>query len=186
MTAPNNMIVKKGKFPMAKLIKDGAVAPDSWIRFDAAGEDLDADEWRDDGTLPPGGLIVPLPVWLKHREALRFHPRTGVLLAAGDDPAQLAADLPRLALVAIQFPKFADGRGFSTARLLRERYGFKGEIRAVGSILPDQIFYLRRCGFDAFEIADDRVEDSIATWQPFSAPYQGAVDQPPLFVRRVA
>jgi uncharacterized protein (DUF934 family) len=170
---------------MAKIIKQGEVIRDSWIRFDAAAEALDG-EWHDDGSLPPGGLIVPLAVWLKHREALKFHPRTGVLLAPHEDPALLAADLPRLALVVIEFPKFTDGRGFSTARLLRERYGYRGEIRAVGHILPDQVYFLSRCGFDAFELPDERVDDALALRQPFSAPYQGAVDQPPLFLRRVA
>jgi uncharacterized protein (DUF934 family) len=171
---------------MAKIIKNGALARDSWIRFDAAAAEALAGGWHDDGTLPPGGLIVPLAVWLEHREALRFYPRTGVLLASNDDPALLAADLPRLGLVAIDFPKPTDGRGFSTGRLLRERYGFTGELRAVGHILPDQLYFLGRVGFDAFEIADARVDDALAALQPFSVAYQGAVDQPPLFLRRVA
>jgi uncharacterized protein (DUF934 family) len=176
----------KGKLPMAKIIKQGAVVRDTWIRFDRAAAESLAGGWHDDGTLPPGGLIVSLAVWLEHREALRFYPRTGVLLAPDDDPALLAADLPRLGLVAVSFPKCTDGRGFSTARLLRERYRYQGELRAVGHILPDQLFFLGRVGFDAFEMADERVDDALAGLTPFSAPYQGAVDQPPLFLRRVA
>jgi uncharacterized protein (DUF934 family) len=172
---------------MAKILKNGGVVRDSWIRFDSAANDADeAQEWHDDGTLPPGGLLVSLAVWLKHREALRLHPRSGVLLEPGDDPAQIAADLPRLALVAVNFPKCTDGRGFSTGRLLRERHGFKGELRAVGHILPDQVFALGRVGFDAFELPEERIDDALGMQQPFSAPYQGAVDQPPLFLRRVA
>jgi uncharacterized protein (DUF934 family) len=171
---------------MAKIIKQGAVVRDTWIRFDSEAAETLAGGWHDDGTLPPGGLIVSLAVWLEHRESLRFYPRTGVLLSPEDDPALLAADLPRLTLVAVSFPKFTDGRGFSTARLLRERYDFKGELRAVGHILPDQLYFLGRVGFDAFELADDRVDDGLAALQPFSTAYQGAVDQPPLFVRRVA
>jgi uncharacterized protein (DUF934 family) len=69
---------------------------------------------------------------------------------------------------------------------LRERYGFKSEIRAVGAYLPDQIYYLRRCGFDAFEVSDERADDALGCWTPFSEPYQGAVDQPPLHQRRAA
>jgi uncharacterized protein (DUF934 family) len=117
---------------------------------------------------------------------VRILPHVGVLLAGSDDPGQLGADLPGIGLIAIEFPKFVDGRGFSTARLLRERYGYKGEIRAVGSYLPDQIYYLRRCGFDAFEVPDERVEDALGCWTPFSEPYQAGVDQPPLYQRRAA
>ncbi|MDD5296633.1 MAG: DUF934 domain-containing protein [Rhodocyclaceae bacterium] len=175
---------------MAKIIKHGTVARDTHIRFDASdfGE-LDGDpsgDWHDGGALPPGGLIVPLAVWLKYRAALRLSPRTGVLLSPGDDPALLAEDLQRLRLVAVDFPKFTDGRGLSTGRLLRERFGYQGELRAVGHILPDQVYFLSRAGFDAFELPEERVDDALASLQPFTAPYQGAVDQPPLFLRRVA
>ncbi len=168
---------------MTTILKHGNTARDTWIRFDAADV---SDEWHDDGALPPGGLLVSLSVWLKHRDALKLHPRTGVLLEPGDDPALIADDVSRLALVAVKFAKFTDGRGFSTGRLLRERYGFKGELRAVGHVLPDQVFFLRRVGFDAFELPEERVDDAIALWQPFAEPYQGAVDQPPLYLRRVA
>jgi uncharacterized protein (DUF934 family) len=166
---------------MAKLIKDGSIVADAWIHCDATADNPDI------GNIAgANGIIVTLPVWLKHSETLRTLPRLGLLLAGSDDPAQLTADLPLFGLIAIEFPKFADGRGFSTARLLRERYGFKGEIRAVGAYLPDQIYYLRRCGFDAFEVSDERADDALGCWAPFSAPYQGAVDQPPLYQRRAA
>ena len=171
---------------MAEIIKYGTVVRDDWIRFDAESADTLDNEWHDDGALPPGGLIVSLAVWLKHRAALVLHPRTGVLLAPNDDPALLAGDLRRLSLVAVNFPKFTDGRGLSIARLLRERHGYQGELRAVGHILPDQVYFLSRAGFDAFEIPEARVEDALHLLNPFSAPYQGAADQPPLFLRRVA
>jgi uncharacterized protein (DUF934 family) len=166
---------------MSKLIKDGNVVADTWRHIQATEEDFHI------GKLAAGdALIVTLLVWLKHRERLLKLPHIGLLLAGNDDPVQLAADLPHIKLIAIEFPKFADGRGFSTARLLRERYGFNGEIRAVGSYLPDQIYYLRRCGFDVFAVPDERVEDALGAWAPFSEPYQGAVDQPPLYQRRAA
>jgi len=78
----------------------------------------------------------------------------GVRLEPADDPAQIAGDLPRLALVAVNFPKLADGRGYSTGYLLRRRYGYRGELRAVGDILRDQLFYLARSGFDAFQLRE--------------------------------
>src|SRR4051794_23757854 len=89
--------------------------------------------------------VVPLADW-------KGEP--GVRLESSDDPEALAGHLDRLTLVAIHFPTFTDGRGYSIARLLRERYGFKGEIRAVGEVLRDNLFYLSRCGFDSFDLSD--------------------------------
>ena len=80
--------------------------------------------------------------------------RIGVLLGPADDPAALVHDLPQLALVAVDFPHATDGRGYSTARLLRERYGYTGELRAVGDVGRDQLFYLARVGFDAFALRE--------------------------------
>ena len=171
---------------MARILKNGALAQDTYIHFDAASPEELAGEWRDDGALPPGGLIVPLATWLKHRDALRLSPRTGVLLAPSDDPALLAEDLDRLKLVAVSFPKFTDGRGLSLGRLLRERSGYRGELRASGHVLPDQVYFLARAGFDSFELPEARLQDALALLKPFSAPYQGAADQAPLFLRRVA
>ena len=91
--------------------------------------------------------------------------------------------------MAVAFPKFNDGRAYTAARLLRERYGFKGEIRAVGDVLRDQFFFMQRCGFDAIQpkagkYSDAQLEESLASLKDFSAPYQAAVDQPePLFRR---
>ena len=78
----------------------------------------------------------------------------GLLLAAGETVDDIAADLPRFALIALDFPKFSDGRAFSTARLLREKYGYAGELRAVGNVLADQIPLMRRVGFDTFEVTN--------------------------------
>jgi uncharacterized protein (DUF934 family) len=88
----------------------------------------------------------------------------------------------------VNFPKFADGRGYSTARLLRERYGYHGEIRAIGDVLHDQLFFMKRCGFDAYAVrADKDIEAALAGFDDFSDAYQAAVDQPqPLFRRRAA
>jgi uncharacterized protein (DUF934 family) len=94
----------------------------------------------------------------------------------------------QLPLIAVYFPKFLDGRGYSTARLLRERYGYRGELRAIGDVGRDQLFYLARVGFDAFLIPEGRdARDALNAFADFPETYQGAVDQPlPLFRRRAA
>ena len=90
-----------------------------------------------------------------------------------DDPAAFAERLPGAARVEVHFPKFGDGRGFSTGRLLRERYGYKGELRAVGHLTRDHLLFLERCGFDAFELRpDEDPTEALSGFQAFSAIYQ--------------
>lgn len=164
---------------MPKLVKDGQVISDSWRLVEADQESPD--------TLPPGKIIVPLPLWLENRDLLRERlPDLGIWLNGHDDPAQLgeaAADLP---LIAVNFPAFTDGRGFSTGRLLRERYRFGGELRAIGNYLRDQLCYLRRCGFSAFSLPEKyNPETALASLHDFTEYYQAGFDQPlPLFRRR--
>ena len=134
-----------------------------------------------------GDLVVPLDAWLSRRDALQGRSgRTGVWLKPDDEPAELAAHIASLPLIAVQFPQFADGRGYSTARLLRQRHRYQGELRAIGEVLRDQLFYLARVGFNAFEIAAGKsIEDALAGLGDFSDAYQGAVDQPlPAYRRR--
>jgi uncharacterized protein (DUF934 family) len=111
-----------------------------------------------------------------------------VLLQPNDDPAALAAALASLSRIAVHFPRFTDGRGYSTAYLLRRRMGWKGELRAVGDIHRDQLFYLSRSGFNAFMLSDGRdAHAAVAAFGDFSAPYQGAADQAvPVFRLRAA
>jgi uncharacterized protein (DUF934 family) len=115
-------------------------------------------------------------------------PSPDALLQPGDDPATLAASLAGLRVVAVSFPKFGDGRGYSIGRLLRERHGYKGELRAVGEIGRDHLFALAQCGFDAFELRDgENAEAALAALRDFSDVYQSTVAQPqPLFRRRLA
>ena len=118
------------------------------------------DEWvfvEDDAGLPDAShLIVPLGRWQQVRHELISHPaQAGVALAAGEFAETVADDLPHLALIQVHFPSFADGRAFSTARALREKYGFKGEIRATGDVLLDQIHFMQRCGIDAFQVTNE-------------------------------
>jgi uncharacterized protein (DUF934 family) len=160
------------------------VVADDWTLVDASTPGAEI-------VLPAGKLIVPLAWWVDHRDLLtacylaRALP-LGVWLDGADDPASLADDLDRLALIAIRFPKFTDGRGYSSAALLRTRYGFRGELRAIGDVLRDQLFYLQRVGFDAFAVrADKDIHDAAKGLAEFSETYQASADQPlPLFRRR--
>jgi uncharacterized protein (DUF934 family) len=113
-------------------------------------------------------------------------PPERALLEAGDDPGALAASLGRLKLVAVNFPKFGDGRGYSIARLLRERYGYRGELRAVGEVARDHLYYMAQCGFDAFELrAGEDPQEALDAFNDFSEAYQASVARPlPLFRRR--
>ena len=127
--------------------------------------------------------IVPLDEWLadKGNEL-----RAPWLAADTELDDALVARLAAAPLIAIDFPKFTDGRGYSLARLLRERHGYEGEIRAIGDVLVDQLFFMRRCGFDGFSLREDQwLEDALRNLNVFSRAYQPAVDQPePLFRRR--
>ncbi len=103
-----------------------------------------------------------------------------------DDPARVAGELAGVARVEVNFPKFGDGRGFSIGRLLRERYGYKGELRAVGQITRDHLFFLESCGFDAFELREgEDAAEAVAAFDDFSESYQASPARPvPLFRRR--
>lgn len=137
--------------------------------------------------VPDGPVIVPLAAWKERAAefAARAQP-VGVWLKPEDDPGEIAGDLDKLAVVAVHFPKFGDGRGYSTGTLLRTRYGYRGELRAFGDIGRDHLFFLARCGFDAFRLADRYdPEAALASFDDFTLRYQGAVDDPlPLFRKR--
>jgi uncharacterized protein (DUF934 family) len=153
---------------MASLIRDGAVVDDRWLPAAADGE-------------PVPGQILTLQQWLEAGRPAG----AGVQLEPGDDCRVLFDQLPVIDLIVVHFPVFTDGRGFSAGRQLRER-GYRGELRARGDFLPDQLHYLRRCGFNAFALADEaRLQAGLARLEVFSDSYQSSVDQPlPLFRRR--
>jgi uncharacterized protein (DUF934 family) len=139
--------------------------------------------------LPAGPVAVPLAYWHAHAAALRARGEPiGVWLKPEDDPATLAADVAALPLIAVHFPKFADGRGYSTAVLLRKRLGFTGELLAFGDVGRDQLLYLRRVGFTTFSLPPHRdLEDALAAFDELHVRYQGAVDDAlPLFRKRLA
>jgi uncharacterized protein (DUF934 family) len=155
------------------LLKGGRFVPDGWR------------ELADGKAVPEGGaVIVPLARLLADDAAAfaGFRGALGVRIEPGQRVEQAEPWLPRLSLVALTFPTFSDGRAFSTARILRERYGFRGEVRAVGDIQIDRYQFMRQCGFDAFEVAPERARQGWGraeiemglTYQPDYAEPRGA------------
>jgi len=166
---------------MPKLIKDGAIVANTWALI-AKPEGEAADF-----AVPAGYVIVPLNVWIAQKAQLQLRIDVGVWLDSNETAEQLGDDAKSLPLIGVNFPGFMDGRAFSTARLLRERYGFTGELRAVGNFISDQLCYLRRCGVNAFAFANTETNLDVAlkSLNDFTEYYQTSVDQPlPLFRRR--
>jgi uncharacterized protein (DUF934 family) len=138
-----------------------------------------------------GNIIVPLSVFIARNSELTSRinaGEVGVWLATHELIETLTAhqtNLNGLPIIAIFVERFADGRIFSLGTLLRTRFGFKNEMRAIGDVLRDQLFFLKRSGFNSFLIRADRnAEDALASLNDFSTPYQGAVDEPrPIFQR---
>ncbi len=166
---------------MSQLIDRNGRLADDWIRID--------DEAAAGGAGVEGAsVLLTLAQWRAHPARWDAHDGPlGILLGPADDPEAIADVLPRLKLVAVEFPSFTDGRGYSIARLLRQRHGYDGELRAVGDVLRDQMFFYARCGFDTFALRDDQnVDEALRALGDFSEAYQAAVDRGPLFERRAA
>jgi phosphoadenosine phosphosulfate reductase len=147
------------------LFKNDAFVPDEWRRL------------ARDATLPlDAKSILTLEQWRTHRDHLGASNQAhGLLLDPASDPRELGAEVARFSLIAIDFPKFSDGRGYSLARRVRDELGFTGELRAVGDILYDQLQLLGRCGFDAFEITHAA---TIALLESGRRPHLGIFYQP--------
>jgi uncharacterized protein (DUF934 family) len=166
--------LKKATAPAAikrgQLLLEGKKAADPWTLL------------TDEDAVPEGGdIVVSLTRFKAERETLlaRNAGRLGVSVASADAVEDIAEDVSRLGVIFIEFPGFRDGRGYSSARLLRERYAYRGELRAIGDVLEDQIFYMLRCGVDALEIASPDPEKIFArAAKTFSAAYQPAVEGP--------
>ena len=133
------------------LIKNGAFVDDQFQTV------------ADDAPVPSNGTIVSLARFQKDRESLlaRNAP-LGVRLQSSESPEALGEDVHRLSVIVLEFPKFRDGRAFSWARMLRTRFGFKGEIRGAGHFLYDQLAFMNRVGFDAFEVRENVTLDEFA------------------------
>jgi len=139
------------------LIKDQRIIDNDWQHADETGD------------LPAGKVTIPVSRWLSERQVLLSRGDIGLRLVANDALDTIKDDLPHFAIISIEFAKFNDGRGFSLARLLRERYGYSGEIRAIGTFLRDQLYYLQRCGFNAFELAEGAdLEDALKAFTSYS------------------
>ena len=159
------------------LIKNEAVAPpETWTTIEA-----------DEAVPPEGKVLVSVERWSAESDKLRARgDDVGILVQPDDDVLSLHGTLDGVSLVAVAFPKFTDGRGYSSARLLRDRLGYTGELRAVGDVLPDQVFYMWRVGFDAFDLADGKSpQTAIEQLEEFSVTYQAAADTDKPLFRRV-
>jgi len=161
---------------MPKLIKNSEVIENPWKLLD---KDFS-------GPLDENQCFVPLSYLLDNVEILGSRTDIGVWLDSDQGPEALSPHLDKLPAIAINFPKFVDGRGYSYARILRDRLGYQGELHAVGDILHDQLFYLKRCGFNAFAVREDK-DIGVAKngLSDFTDSYQSAtVQTEPLFRKR--
>ncbi len=164
---------------MQRIIKNNQIVDETWHLLP---KDVTLDQLTncDD-------YIVPLQLWREHAHALKARDGgLGVWLDSDEEAEEIGEDLANFQVIALNFPAFTDGRNYSNARLLRDRYKFTGELRAIGDVLRDQLFYMKRCGFDAFALrADKDPVEALQSLQDFSVTYQAATDEPqPLFRRR--
>jgi len=195
-----------------KIILDNRVVEDNWtlvqypaknepvrkqagkpVLFKITGETAANAEEIAALTIPAGNVIVPLSAWLARKDELAPRLQDGTLAVWLDsfEPIENLVgsvdDINRFPLIAINFPRFVDGRGYSYASLLRTRYRYTGQIRAIGDVLHDQLFYMKRCGFNAYAVRADRdIEDALRALKDFSEPYQAHVDQALPLYRRYA
>lgn len=198
---------------MSQLIKGNTIVVDEWIRvtppilgdevirkqagkvvlFKLHGEETFSQKQIDATEIPDSGkVLLPLTVWLARKETLADRMAAGeigILMQTHEPIESLAEafdDINKLPLIAIFVERFADGRNFTLGNLLRTRYNFKNELRAVGDVMRDQLYFLKRSGFDSYEIKAGRnAQEAIDSLNDFSEPYQGAVDEPNPVWRRV-
>jgi uncharacterized protein (DUF934 family) len=152
-----------------RVIKDNQIIEDNWTRL----ESIQPDE-----VIPDGDIILPFSYWIQNRDSLTDHNGDIAVCLNGDDRIEnIINDIGRFSLIALDFPAFKDGRCYTHARLLRDRYGFKGDLRAVGDVLRDQLFYMKRCGFSSFFIRKDKdIADALKAFNDFTVKYQTAAD----------
>ena len=150
---------------MRKIIKQREIVDDVWTYADASGDS--------------SAVIVPLAQFLAERDQwLSSAKKLGVRLAPGDSIDAVVADLPSLSLIALEFGGIGEGRGYTYAQLLRRRHNFQGEVRAVGNIFRDQVFYMARCGFDAFEFAEGAdLNVALTAFDDYDVAYQPSADR---------
>ncbi|AZS52062.1 DUF934 domain-containing protein [Entomomonas moraniae] len=162
-----------------QIIKDAQVVNDNWqlLSIETTLDDISAQD----------NVILPLSLWLENKSQLENRQeKTGVWLNSAEEIESIAKNVTAIPLIALEFPSFTDGRHYSSARILRERYHYQGEIRAIGDVLKDQLFAMHRCGFNSFVIKQGKdINNALLGLNDFSETYQAAVVQPlPLFKRR--
>ena len=159
-----------------QIIRDRRISESHW-RHAPDGVLADAQS-----TKPSGAIIVTLADWRRRKtELVRRAAPVGVRLGAGDDLDEIVADLDSIALVALEFGSFTEGRAYTYARKLRQRHGYRGEIRAVGDVSRDRLAFMERCGFNAYELrSDDDLQDGLNAFAEISDVYQPCADARPV------
>jgi uncharacterized protein (DUF934 family) len=196
---------------MSQLIKDNTIVANEWTRvipptfgdevvrkqagkvvlFKLHGEETFTQKQIDAVEIPASGkVLLPLTVWQAHKASLAdrlAQGEVGIVLQTHEPIESLVEafeDINSLPLIAVFVERFADGRNFTLGNLLRTRYGYKNELRAIGDVLRDQLFFLKRSGFNSYEIRADRnAQEAIASLNDFTQPYQAAVDDVPVWRR---
>ncbi len=160
---------------MPKVIKGNAIIDDPW-QVVAVGETPNL----------AAPSLLPLQAWLELDEAARIGGNTAPWINSDEDFEAVVEQLLKAPLIALNFPTFMDGRGFSSAETLRQKYGYQGELRAIGYLIQDQLFFLKRCGFDSAQLRDGTdLEAAVKSLEDFSITYQTSADtETPLFRRR--
>lgn len=163
------------------LIKNNDLVNDEWTVLR-----LHEGEAADSVTVPVGKFIVPLPVWNCQHEALQGRKELGLWLASFERAEDIPDDIHRFPVIGVDFHKYTDGRGYTLAYRLRKQMGFRGELCAMGDVLQDQLFYMKRVGFDAFAVrADKDAAAAMAGFADFSLSYQASADTDEPLYRRV-
>lgn len=162
-----------------QIIKDAQIVEDNWqlLTTETTLDDISAQD----------NVILPLSLWLENKNQFENRQdKTGIWLNSAEEIESIAESVAAIPLIALEFPSFTDGRHYSSARILRERYHYQGEIRAIGDVLKDQLFAMHRCGFNSFAIKEGKdINNALLSLTDFSETYQAAVVQPlPLFKRR--
>ena len=152
-----------------QIIKDRNISNDDWVI---------ARELDDAAPIPEGNTILPFSFWRVNREGLLKQKSSHAVWIDGDiETEELSSDLNHLSIIALDLPVFKDGRSYTHARMLRDRYNFEGELRAIGNVLRDQYFFMLRCGIDCFELTEgENAEDALKSFNDFTVRYQAAAD----------
>jgi uncharacterized protein (DUF934 family) len=166
---------------MQKLIRNGAIEEDRWTLLqEATGPEVLT-------AVPGRSFIAPFQFWRAYRAELEdYQGSVAIWLDSHENVNDIGPDLHSLPMIALNFPVFSDGRSYTNARELREHLGYRGEVRAIGDVLRDQLFYMARCGFDSFALRHDQdPELSLSAFTDFKTNYQATVTEPqPLYRRR--